>query len=198
MKMKKIKFSTDEPEKPEVINDKKQDIQEGLPDLITGPIETQTPNIRPSQDSGSNKQADRSDQNSGTPSKSKYRPKKPADLSWPNNTLIKNPRQYPDPQPKPHPVPTKMPNSFYSNSQRKERIENKYPKKATTATPFWDPNSNWRAPGMSTTKKTTKKRETWYTDSNWTPPKAATATPTIQTPARQTRSARRNINYKED
>ena len=85
MKMKKIKFSTDEQEKPEVINDMKHDIQKGLPDLITGPIETQTPNIRPSQDSGSNKQADRSDQNSGTPSKSKYRPKKPADLSWPNN-----------------------------------------------------------------------------------------------------------------
>ena len=77
-------------------------------------------------------------------------------------------------------------------------MENKYPKKATTATPFWDPNSNWRAPGMSNTKRITKKRETWYTDSNWTPPKAATATPTVQTPARQTRYARRNINYKED
>jgi hypothetical protein len=71
--------------------------------------------------------------------------------------LIKNPRQYPDQQPKPHPVPTKMLNSFYSNSQRKERMENKYPEKATTAIPFWDPNSNWRAPGMSTAKKLQRK-----------------------------------------
>ena len=151
----------------------------------------------------------------------KPRPKMPQ-LAWPNSVPIAprkktNPKETkPDPttgpDQEPDLIPSRLPNSFFSNNKRTNRMTNPTSPTTTTppSTPLWSTQSNWRIPSQATAsvpapnktskpkqpKKAPNKKNRWDQDSHWNPPTTTTAPTT--TGSRPRRSNNKPINYNEN
>ena len=132
-----------------------------------------------------------SEQNGRTPTTTapKYRAKRPPNLSWPNNVVVK-PRKRTTPKtattattPAPRPAgPTTTPSTSWQ-----------WPSQTQPDTSRWVKSPSPTSPRSA---RSAKKNDRWDKDSKWIPPKTATTMTTASSRAK--RSTAKPVNYNDD